>query len=80
MTLDEKIHMAHGGAAMDWRNHRLPRGAEGWIAGIPRLNIPDLYFADGNAGVSQGDQDALVSAVAAANPNTIVVIETTAPK
>ena len=68
MTLEEKIHMVHGGAALDWWNHRLPRGAGGWIAGIPRLNIPDLYFADGSAGVSQGvgEATALPSSIASA--------------
>lgn len=68
MTLDEKIHMVHGGAALDWWNHRLPRGAGGWISGIPRLNIPDLYFADGSAGLSQGvgEATALPSSIASA--------------
>jgi len=68
MTLDEKIHMVHGGAALDWWNHRLPRGAGGWIGGIPRLNIPDLYFADGSVGVSQGvgEATALPSSIASA--------------
>jgi len=53
MTLDEKIHMVHGGAALDWWAHPLPHGAGGWIPGTTRLNIPDLYFADGSLGVSQ---------------------------
>jgi len=68
MTLDEKIHMVHGGAALDWWNHKLPRGAGGWISGIPRLNIPDLYFADGSTGVSQGvgEATALPSSIASA--------------
>src|SRR5208337_4930461 len=51
MTLDEKIQLVHGGAALDWWNYTLPRGAGGWIPGIPRLAIPDLYFADGSVGV-----------------------------
>ena len=68
MTLDEKIQMVHGGAALDWWNHSLPRGAGGWIPGIPRLNIPDLYFADGSAGLSAGvgQATALPSAIASA--------------
>lgn len=52
MTIDEKIQLVHGGAALDWWNHTLPRGAGGWIHGIPRLNVPDLYFSDGSTGVS----------------------------
>jgi len=52
MTIDEKIHMVHGGAALDWWNHTLPRSAGGWVQGIPRLNIPDLYLADGSVGVN----------------------------
>jgi beta-glucosidase len=68
MTLDEKIHIVHGGAALDWWAHRLPRGAGGWIAGTPRLNIPDLYFADGSTGLSQGvgEATALPSSIASA--------------
>ena len=68
MTLDEKIQMVHGGAALDWWNHTLPRGAGGWIPGISRLNIPDLYFADGSAGLSYsvGPATALPSAIASA--------------
>ena len=68
MTLDEKIHMVHGGAALDWWNHKLPRGAGGWVSGTPRLNIPDLYFADGSTGVSQGvgEATALPSSIASA--------------
>ena len=68
MTLDEKIHMVHGGAALDWWNHQLPRGAGGFISGNTRLNIPDLYFADGSAGVSWGvgQATALPSSVASA--------------
>ncbi len=68
MTLDEKIQLVHGGAALDWYNHTLPRGAAGWIPGITRLGIPDLYFADGSLGVgnSAGQATALPSSVASA--------------
>lgn len=52
MTLDQKIQLVHGGAALDWWNHTLPRGAGGWIPGVPQLNIPDLYFSDGSTGVA----------------------------
>ena len=54
MTLDEKIQLVHGGAALDWWAHPLPHGAGGWVPGIPRLTIPDLYLADGSVGVNQG--------------------------
>jgi beta-glucosidase len=68
MTIDEKIQLVHGGAATDWWNHTLPRGAGGWIPGIPRLGIPDLYFADGSVGASAGvgQATALPSSIASA--------------
>jgi beta-glucosidase len=68
MTLDEKIQLVHGGAQLDWWNYTLPRGAGGWIPGIPRLGIPDLYFADGSVGVgnSVGQATALPSSIASA--------------
>ena len=68
MTLAEKMQLVHGGAALDWWNHTLPRGAAGWIPGIPRLNIPDLYFADGSVGVGNGvgQSTALPSSIASA--------------
>jgi beta-glucosidase len=68
MTLDEKIQLVHGGAALDWWNYTLPRGAGGWIPGIPRLGIPDLYFADGSVGVGNGvgQATALPSSIASA--------------
>ena len=68
MTLDEKIQLVHGGAARDWLQSTLPQGGGGWIAGIPRLNIPDLFFADGSVGVgnSVGQATALPSSIASA--------------
>lgn len=68
MTIDEKIQLVHGGAALDWWNHTLPRGAGGWIPGVPRLNIPDLYLADGSVGVGNGvgPATALPSSIASA--------------
>jgi len=68
MSIDEKIQLVHGGAALDWWNHTLPRSGGGWIPGISRLNIPDLYFADGSAGVaySVGPATALPSSIASA--------------
>ena len=68
MTLDEKIQLVHGGAAADWWNHVLPRGGGGWIPGITRLGISDLYFADGSVGVGNavGQATALPSSIASA--------------
>jgi beta-glucosidase len=68
MTIDEKVQLVHGGAALDWWNHTLPRGAGGWIPGIARLNIPDLYFSDGSTGVANGacPATALPSSIASA--------------
>jgi beta-glucosidase len=56
MTLDEKITLIHG-------THEDPavyQGQAGYLAGIPRLGIPGLRFADGPPGVltrhpSQGE-------------------------
>ncbi len=68
MTQDEKIQLVHGGAALDWWDYTLPRGGGGWIPGIPRLGIPDLYFADGSVGVGNavGQATALPSSIASA--------------
>jgi beta-glucosidase len=68
MTLDEKIQLVHGAGATDWWNHTLPRSAGGWIPGIPRLGVPDLYFEDGSVGVGQsvGQATALPSSIASA--------------
>src|SRR5450631_539197 len=68
MTLDEKIQMVHGGASATWWNQTQPRGAAGWVPGIPALNIPDLYLADGSVGVGNGvgQATALPSSIASA--------------
>ena len=68
MTLDEKIQLVHGGAGPQWWNQTLPRSAGGWIPGIARLGIPDLYFEDGSVGVGQsvGPSTALPSSIASA--------------
>ncbi|HET8827553.1 MAG TPA: glycoside hydrolase family 3 C-terminal domain-containing protein [Terriglobales bacterium] len=46
----------------------MPRGAGSFIPGIPRLNIPDTYYADGSAGASAGvgQATALPSSIASA--------------
>jgi beta-glucosidase len=64
MTLDEKIQLVHGG--QDLAHALLPRGAAGWIPGIARLGVPDLYFADGSVGVGNdvGPATALPSCIA----------------
>lgn len=66
MTLDEKIQLVHGGLTIATIS-AVPRGAAGFIPGIPRLGIPDLYFADGSVGVgnSVGQATALPSSIAA---------------
>jgi beta-glucosidase len=68
MTLDEKIQLVHGGASSNWYNQTQPRGAASWVPGIPRLNIPDLYLADGSVGIgnSVGQATALPSSIASA--------------
>jgi beta-glucosidase len=68
MTVDQKIQMVHGGAALDWWNHTLPRGAAGWVPGIQPLGIPDLYLGDSPVGVADtiGPATALPSSIASA--------------
>ena len=68
MTMDEKIQLVHGGAPTDWWAHTLPRGAGGWVPGISRLGVPDLYMADGSVGVGNnvGQATALPSSIASA--------------
>jgi beta-glucosidase len=68
MTLDEKIQLVHGGETQNQQEPVVPRGGNGWIAGIPRLDIPDLYFADGSVGVGNdvGQAIALPSSIASA--------------
>jgi beta-glucosidase len=48
--------------------YTVPRGAAGWVSGIPRLGIPDLYLADGSVGVGNavGPATALPSSIASA--------------
>ena len=56
MTLDEKITLIHGTG----EDSKVYQGQAGYLAGIPRLGIPGLRFADGPPGVltripSQGE-------------------------
>lgn len=66
MTLDEKVQLVHGGVLPP--NTPTPRGGAGWVPGIPRLGIPDLYLADGSVGVGNGagQATALPSSIASA--------------
>jgi len=69
MTQDEKLQLVHGVGGPVTNIIPLPRGAGGYIPGIPRLGIPDLYFNDGSVGVandSQAPSTALPSAIASA--------------
>lgn len=52
MTVDEKLQLVHG--ALTIENPTGPHGAEEWVPGITRLNIPDLLYADGPVGVYAG--------------------------
>lgn len=61
MTQSEKLQLVHGVSPQ-------PRGAVGWVPGIPRLGIPDLYLVDGSVGVGNkvGQATALPSSIASA--------------
>ena len=47
MTLDEKIGMLHGAEPVDGGHY----GADGHVAGIPRLCVPELVLNGAGAGV-----------------------------
>ena len=47
MTLDEKVAVIRGAHEPE----AVEQGQAGWTAGVPRLGIPDLRFADGPPGV-----------------------------
>jgi beta-glucosidase len=68
MTQAEKLQLVQGAGGPVTNIIALPRGAGGYIPGIPRLGIPDLYFNDGSVGVanSQAPSTALPSAIASA--------------
>jgi len=65
MTQDEKLAIVQcaGGPVTDIIP--LPRGAGGFVPGIPRLGIPNLYYADGSVGLAD------YSAPATALPSSI---------
>jgi len=68
MTQDEKLQLVYGAGGPVTNILSLPRGAAGYVPGIPRLGIPDLYFADGSVGVGNGvgQATALPSSIASA--------------
>ena len=68
MTQDEKLQLVAGAGGPVTNIPTLARGAGGFIPGIPRLGIPDLYFCDGSVGVanSQAPATALPSSIASA--------------
>ncbi len=69
MTQDEKLQLLHGAETTpDYVSQALPRGGGGYVPGIPRLGIPNLYIADGSVGVANGvgQATALPSALASA--------------
>ena len=68
MTQDEKIQLVYGAGGPVTNIIALPRGAAGYVPGIPRLGIPDLYLADGSVGVGNGvgPATALPSSIASA--------------
>jgi beta-glucosidase len=68
MTQDEKLQLVHGAGSCAACVAVIPRGAAGWVPGIPRLSIPDLYLADGSVGVGNGvgPATALPSSIASA--------------
>lgn len=50
MSLDEKMTMVHGEAGAGSAGRSL--GGAGYVAGIPRLGIPDIQMTDGRSGVA----------------------------
>ena len=68
MTQAEKLQMVHGTGGPPSDIPPLPRGAGGYIPGIPRLGIPALYFVDGSTGLCDASTPAtaLPSSIASA--------------
>jgi len=68
MTQDEKIQLVYGAGGPVTNQIQLPRNGAGFVPGIPRLGIPNLYLADGSVGVGNGvgQATALPSSIASA--------------
>ena len=68
MTTAEKAQLVRGQGGPVTNIIPLPRGAGGWVKGIPRLGVPDLYFSDGSVGVANtlAPATALPSSIASA--------------
>jgi beta-glucosidase len=68
MVQGEKLQLVHGAAPVGTYSYTLPRGAGGYVPGISRLGIPDLYFTDGSVGLGNGvgQATALPSSIASA--------------
>jgi beta-glucosidase len=58
MSRSEKIAMVNGtfGASRLKANPAEQRIGAGWVAGVPRLGIPDLFESDASLGVANGSQ------------------------
>jgi beta-glucosidase len=68
MTQAQKLQFVAGAGGPVTNIFALPRGAGGYIPGIPSLGIPALYFVDGSLGLadSSAPSTALPSALASA--------------
>ncbi len=68
MTQDQEIQLVYGAGGPVTNDFPLPRGAAGFVPGIPQLGIPNLYLADGSVGVGNavGQATALPSSLASA--------------
>jgi beta-glucosidase len=68
MTQAQKLQIVYGAGGPDTNDFALPRGAGGYVPGIPALGIPNLYYVDGSLGVADrsAPSTALPSALASA--------------
>ena len=68
MTQAQKLQLVAGALGPVTNIFNPPNGAGGYIPGIPKLGIPDLYFADGSLGVADSARPAtaLPSSIASA--------------